>query len=257
MKAEGTNSTVHAVITGGAGGIGTAIAQALAESGVKLTLMGRNESRLREKASLFKDSCAMVCDVTDEESVQSAFAASISRHGPVSILINNAGMASSAPLQKTSLEDFTALINVNLTGAFLCSRQVITNMIERRAGRIINIASTAGLKGYPYVAAYCAAKHGLIGLTRSLALEVADKGVIVNAVCPGYTDTDLLKSSIDMISVKTGQSKEALRDTFSGANPQHRLVRPEEIASVTQYLSLRSPSSITGVAIPVAGGEMA
>lgn len=257
MAEKGASSSIHAVITGGAGGIGTAIAKALSENGVKLTLMGRNKSRLRERVSRFKGSNAVACDVTSEESVRDAFAECVAHHGPVSVLINNAGMVHSAPLHETSLDSFMELLNVNLTGAFLCSRQVLAGMFERHSGRIINIGSTAGLKGYPYVTAYCAAKHGLIGLTRALALELAGKGISVNAVCPGYTDTGLLKHSIDAVSTKTGQPAEVIRDTFSRTNPQHRLIQPEEVASVTLYLALKAPGSISGVAIPVAGGETA
>ena len=183
---------LHAVITGGGSGIGAAIAQALIADGARVTLMGRRIEKLEEQRDRLNVDGGpsvelQVCDVGDEASVRQAFAAAVAAAGPIDLLVNNAGQVETAPLAKTSLDTWQRLLNVNLTGSFLCSREVLPAMTERRFGRIVNVASTAALKGYAYVAAYCAAKHGVLGLTRALALETARKGVTVNAVCPGYT----------------------------------------------------------------------
>ena len=160
------------------------------------------------------------------------------------------------PIDEMSLQTWQAVVDVNLTGAFLCAQAVLPAMLRAKRGRIVNIASTAGVKGYAYVAAYCAAKHGLVGLTRSLALETAKTGVTVNAVCPGYTDTELLDQAISAIAAKTGRSRQDARRELAASNPMARLVAPEEVAATVAYLCLPSSSAITGQAIVVAGGEV-
>ncbi|NCT85468.1 MAG: SDR family oxidoreductase [Comamonadaceae bacterium] len=239
----------HAVITGGGSGIGAAVAKRLLADGMRVTLMGRSLERLQAQQTALGDVAIQACDVSDEAGVAAAFAAV----GDVDLLVNNAGQVESAPLHKTSLELWQRLLNVNLTGSFLCSRAVLPGMLVRRQGRIVNVASTAALKGYAYVAAYCAAKHGVLGLTRALALEVAAKGVTVNAVCPGYTETDIVAHAVDTIVAKTGRSAEQARAELARANPQGRLIRPEEVADTVAWLA--SAAGVNGQAIAVCGGE--
>ena len=246
----------HAVVTGGGRGIGAAIATALATEGVMLTLMGRNEALLRERAAALPVAQAIRCDVTDETGVAGAFAEATRTLGPVAILINNAGAAESAPFVRTSLELFRRMLDVNLIGTFLCSRAALPDMLEASFGRIVNVASIAGLKGAAYVSAYCAAKHGVIGLTRALALETATKGITVNAVCPSYTDTDMARAAIANIVAKTGRSVEQAEAELVKKNPQGRLIRPEEVAAAVLWLCAPGAEAITGQAIAVAGGEV-
>lgn len=244
---------LHAVVTGGGSGIGAAVAQALLGEGARVTLMGRSLDRLQAQRQRLGEVAVLACDVGDEASVEAAFA----RAGAVDILVNNAGQVETAPLLKTSLDTWNQLLQVNLTGSFLCSRAVLPGMLERRFGRIVNIASTAALKGYAYVAAYCAAKHGVLGLTRALALELARKGdLTVNAVCPGYTETDIVAQAIATIQAKTGRTAEAARAELAASNPQGRLVRPEEVAASVLWLARRDSAAITGQAIAVCGGEL-
>jgi NAD(P)-dependent dehydrogenase (short-subunit alcohol dehydrogenase family) len=251
----------HAVITGASRGIGVAISGALARLGANVTLMSRSQAVLAERAAELKqtygiDAQAIEIDVADEQRVAAAFVAASDRLGAPSILVNNAGIAEAAPLAKTSLAMWQKVIGVDLTGAFLCSRQVMRDMVKAGEGRIVNVASTAGLTGYPYVAAYCAAKHGVIGLTRALAREVARSGVTVNAVCPGYTDTDIVGDALTNIVAKTGRSREQALADLVAHNPQGRLIAPEEVADAVAWLCLRSSASITGQSILVAGGEL-
>ncbi|HEY1397343.1 SDR family NAD(P)-dependent oxidoreductase [Roseateles sp.] len=252
---------LHAVVTGGGSGIGAAIAQALIADGARVTLVGRRLEKLKEQRDKLNVDGGLsvelqVCDVGDEASVRQAFAAAVAAAGPVDLLVNNAGQVETAPLAKTSLDTWQRLLNVNLTGSFLCSREVLPAMSERRFGRIVNVASTAALKGYAYVAAYCAAKHGVLGLTRALALETARKGVTVNAVCPGYTETDIVAGAIDTIVAKTGRTADEARAELASVNPQGRLVDPAEVAASVAWLARRDSGSITGQAIAVAGGEV-
>lgn len=243
----------HAVITGGGSGIGAAVARQLLDQGLRVTLMGRSLERLRaQQQALGPEVGIQACDVGDEVSVAAAFAAV----GPVDILVNNAGQVETAPLAKTSLESWQRLLNVNLTGTFLCSRAVLPGMSERGFGRIVNVASTAALKGYAYVAAYCAAKHGVLGLTRALALETVKKGITVNAVCPGYTETEIVAQAVQTIMAKTGRTAEAARAELAAANPQGRLIQPEEVAATVAWLVGEGSASLTGQAIAVAGGEV-
>lgn len=247
----------HAIVTGGARGIGRAIAKSLVQHGAAVTLLGRDRASLTETAgALGAGVTADVADVTDAEAVRAAFARAVERVGPVTILINNAGQAQSAPLHRTDAQMWQRLIAVNLTGTYHCIHTALPGMLAAGQGRIVNIASSAGQVGYPYVAAYCAAKHGVIGLTRSLALETATKGITVNAVCPGYTDTDIVRETIANIREKTGRSEAEALAALVEHNPQGRLIRPEEVANAVLWLCLPGSESITGQSIAVSGGEV-
>lgn len=245
-----------AIVTGAGTGIGAAIAERLSADGATLALVGRREAPLKELASRLTNAHPFTADVTDELSVTSMVAAVTQEQGTPSILVNNAGAAESAPFERTSLDLWNQMLAVNLTGAFLCARAVLPAMKKAGAGRIVTVASTAGLKGYDYVAAYCAAKHGAIGMTRALAGEVARKGVTVNAVCPGFTETPMLEESIANIVEKTGMDEAAARKTLTATNPQGRLVDPAEVADAVAWLCRKESGSITGQAIAVAGGEV-
>jgi NAD(P)-dependent dehydrogenase (short-subunit alcohol dehydrogenase family) len=256
-QAPGALAGQHAIVTGGGRGIGAAIAAALAGHGARLTLMGRDAGRLAEAAGrLGVPTFTTRVDVTDSVSVDAAFAAAADAHGPADILVNNAGAAESAPFAKLDRAHWDRMIAVNLTSVYTTTRAVLAGMVERRSGRVVNVASIAGVRGYAYVAAYCAAKHGVIGLTRALALETARTGVTVNAVCPGYTDTDMVAGAITTIRTKTGRSETEALAELTRFNPQGRLVRPEEVAGAVAWLCLPGSESITGQAILVAGGEV-
>jgi NAD(P)-dependent dehydrogenase (short-subunit alcohol dehydrogenase family) len=249
----------HAVVTGGGRGIGLAIAGRLAAFGASVSLLGRDRDRLeaaRRQLPAGTDCATHACDVADARAVDEAFAG-LARDGrPVAILVNNAGVAQSAKLAATDDALWQRMIATNLTGTFLCTRAALPLLLAAPAGRVVNVASTAGLVGYPYVAAYCAAKHGVVGLTRALALELARTSVTVNAVCPGYTDTGLVDEAIGNIVRSTGRSAAAARAALVGRNPQQRLVTPDEVASAVAWLCLPESQSVTGQAIAVAGGEV-
>lgn len=247
----------HAVVTGAGSGIGRATAERLAEAGCQVTLIGRHVARLNETADRIGDlAFSAPADVTDPDALAAAIEVGRDRFGPIDILINNAGAASSAPFLKTTADDLRAMLALNLEAPAEAARLVLPGMLTRRWGRIVNIASTAGLKGYPYVSAYVAAKHGLVGLTRALALEVASRGVTVNAVCPGFTDTDLVARSVEAIAGKTGRSKDEARAALAASNPQGRLIAPDEVAMTIVWLCGDGASGINGAAVPVAGGEL-
>jgi len=243
------------VVTGGGRGIGAAVASALAERGATLTLMGRDNARLEARARVLGANVVTV-DVAQPDSVSAAFSRAAALAGPVDILVNSAGAATSAPFVRTDLALWSRMLEVNLTGTYLCCRQVVPGMLERGYGRVINIASSAGLTGYPYVTAYCAAKHGVIGLTRALALETAHTSITVNAVCPGYTDTDMVGEAVANIMTKTGKTEEQARAALVSRNPQRRLVQPAEVANAVLWLCTPGATAVTGQAIAVAGGEV-
>lgn len=248
-------SAHHAVITGAGTGIGAAIARSLHAAGARVTLMGRRRGPLEEVAATLAGAGVVAIDVTDEDSVTAAMAEARAT-APISILVNNAGAAETAPLAKTSTELWQRMIAVNLTGAFFCTRAVLPELTRAEHGRIITIASTSGLKGYAYTGAYTAAKHGVIGLTRTLALELAKTSATANAVCPGFTDTDLVQRSIDNVVAKTGLSREAALGEFIRDNPQKRLVEPAEVAATVLWLCDPLSGSVNGQSIAVAGGEV-
>ena len=247
----------HALVTGAGRGIGAAIATRLAHEGARVTLLGRNRAALERLSAELGDATQVVCaDVADGAAVAAAIAEAAARFGGVDILINNAGQAQSAPLQRTSDEVWNSMLAVNLTGTYHGIRATLPAMLQKRYGRIVNVASTAGVRGYAYVTAYCAAKHGVIGLTRALALEVAQRGITVNAVCPGYTETDLALAAISNIQHQTGRSETEARAALTSHNPQARLVQPVEVANAVAWLVLPGAESITGQSIAVAGGEV-
>ena len=249
----------HAVVTGGGRGIGASIAAVLAREGATVSVLGRDATRLAAQVAALGGEAkaqAVGVDVTDEASVRGAFASIRERFARVDILVNNAGQAKSAPFARTDLALWRHLIDANLTGTFLCTREVLPEMTRRGSGRIVNVASTAGLLGYAYVSAYCAAKHGVIGLTRAVALEAAKSGVTVNAVCPGYTETEIVADAVANIVSKTGKSEADARAALVARNPQGRMILPEEVASAVVWLCLPGSGSITGQAIAIAGGEV-
>jgi NAD(P)-dependent dehydrogenase (short-subunit alcohol dehydrogenase family) len=245
----------HALVTGGGSGIGAAIALVLAKSGASVTVCGRRPQRLESIAAGHKNIHVEAADVTDEKSVARLYDQSQAARGKFDIVVANAGMAESASAEKTSLELWHKTIETNLTGAFLSVKPALAGMREQGWGRIVFIASTAGLRGYAYVAPYVAAKHGVVGLSRALALETAKAGITVNAVCPGYTETPLLEHAVERIATTTKHSQDEARALLKANNPQGRFIAPQEVADVVLWLCGDDSSAITGQAISVSGGE--
>ena len=241
----------HIVITGGGTGVGAEIAHAVAATGAKVTIMGRREAPLREQGLPFQ-----TCDVTDPEAVQAAFAAARAENGPITGVVANAGAAHSAPFHKITAQDMTDMMAVNVTGVFNVWQAALAEMKEAGQGRLIAVASTAGLKGYGYVSAYAAAKHGVVGMVKSAALEMARTGITVNALCPGFLDTEMTDRSVANIAEKTGMTPEEARASLEKMSPQRRLIRPEEVTAAALWLCGPGSEGITGQAVAIAGGEV-
>jgi NAD(P)-dependent dehydrogenase (short-subunit alcohol dehydrogenase family) len=245
----------HALITGGGTGIGLAVARALADKGHAVTIMGRSRGPLEAAAASLPGSGFAVCDVTDVASISAALAEAEAARGPVRVLVNNAGAVTTAPFEKVGLDAWSAALDVNLLGAVRMIGAALPSLKAQPWARVINIASTAGLKPYAYVSPYVASKHALVGLTRALALELAKTAVTVNAVCPGYTRTAIIETAIETIAVRTGRDAKAAEAVFTGANPQGRLVEPQEVASAVCWLASAESGAVNGIALSISGGE--
>lgn len=245
----------HALVTGGGSGIGAAIAFALAHAGAHVTICGRRLPELEFTAERHPNIHAEVADVTDDKSIGRLYQKAQKARGKFDIVVANAGVAESVPAEKISHELWSNTLEVNLTGAFFSVKPALAEMRERKWGRIVFIASTAGLKGYPYVAHYVAAKHGVVGLARALASETAMAGITVNAVCPGFTETTLLDRAVDRIAHKTKRSEADTRKALEANNPQGRFIQPQEVADVVLWLCADGSERITGQTISVSGGE--
>ena len=243
----------HALVTGGGSGIGAATARILIDKGAVVTILGRNKERLESTAESLGAS-PTVADVTNREAIGAAVAGAVSAQGPIDILINHAGVAEAVPFAKMPDEHWDRMLAVNLTGVYNCCKAVIGGMLDSGGGRIVNVASIAGLQGAAYIAGYCAAKHGVIGLTRALAKEFARKDITVNAVCPGYVDTGIVQDAISNIVAKTGRGREEALAELVKTNPQGRLIQPEEVADTIAWLC-RQPS-VNGQSITIDGGEV-
>lgn len=248
----------YAVVTGGGRGIGAACAQALAQAGAAVLVAARSEQQVEAVAATVQErggtavSCAV--DVTDPESVAALARYAYANLGEVDILVNNAGIASSAPIHRLELEDWNRMIDVNATGTFLCTRAFLPGMVRAGWGRVVNVASVAGLQGAPYIAAYTASKHAVIGFTRAAAIEVASKGVTVNAVCPGYVDTDMTRQSVATIVEKTGKTEAEALAALVGTTPLGRLIRPDEVAHAVVSLCHDRAGATNGQALVLDGG---
>jgi 3-hydroxybutyrate dehydrogenase len=246
----------HAFVTGGGRGIGRAVAAALAHAGASVTVVGRSEAPLREAVATGDAAGCAIADVTDSAEMARQVGAAAEARGPIAILVNNAGSVESGAFTKLDPAVFGVMWNVHVMGAVHATRAVLPGMIERGFGRIVNIASTAGLKGYAYVTAYCAAKHALVGLTRALALETATRGVTVNAVCPGYTDTELVRESLGRVAARTGRPQADVLAQYENVLPVGRLIQPREVAAAVLYLCTAEAAAVTGTTLAVAGGEL-
>jgi NAD(P)-dependent dehydrogenase (short-subunit alcohol dehydrogenase family) len=247
----------HAVVTGAGKGIGAAVAEALLAQGARVTALGRDEAALRALWSSRDGARTDTCDVTDEARIDAAFSAATADFGPIDILVNNAGAEHSAPFHRTTAGDYRRMFEVNLVGAAMCAQRALAGMKDRDYGRVVNVASIAGLKGYAYTAAYTASKHALVGLTKALADELKATPVTVNAVCPSFVDTEMVARSVANITAKTGRSAEEALAGLVRANPQGRLVQPDEVAAAVVWLCSPAARSVTGHAIAIDGGETA
>jgi 3-hydroxybutyrate dehydrogenase len=243
----------HAVVTGGSRGIGRAVAAALTGAGASVSVLGRSEASLREAVAQGHAKDMVAADVTDPPALREGIARLAARHGPVDILIANAGGAESAPFAKADPELFRRLFDLNVMSTVHAVQAVIGGMSTRGFGRIVAVASMAGLKGYGYVSAYCAAKHAVVGLVRSLALETVASGVTVNAVCPGYTETDMVRDHAQRIAAKTGRPADEAIAVMAKTNPLGRLIRAEEVASAVLFLCSAEAAAITGTTVPIGG----
>jgi NAD(P)-dependent dehydrogenase (short-subunit alcohol dehydrogenase family) len=246
----------HALVTGGGRGIGRAVAAALAGAGATVTVLGRQAEPLRDAVAQGHAAGYAIADVTDPQTIDDAANRAMAERGPIDILVANAGGAESAPFVKSDAALFRRMFDLNVMGAVHATRAVLGDMVARGFGRVVVNASVAGLKGYAYASAYCAAKHAAVGLVRALAQETVKTGVTVNAVCPGYTDTDLVSDSLERIMAKTGRTREQALAGMLKDEPLGRLIRPDEVAAAILFLCSPEASGITGTTLTVAGGEV-